>query len=177
MFIHLKGWSRKIRAGEGKMYYSSHGKLFQEIVFRLFGQTEFRHSLTEGEAEETLSKEDCTIGMTVTFEDKSKRKSYIGKIIACNPKTAKVQTATSAHNVPYALLRFHNGISNEELEAVEDRLEITLNRNKCQVGQYVTFKSEMVPPLKDVLASVIQSKRKSTLATYIQRTLQSFNGG
>jgi hypothetical protein len=143
LFIHLKGWSRKIRVGEGKMYYSSHGKLFQEIVFRLFGQTEFRHSLGEGEAEETLTAADCVIGLTVSFKD-NKGENYVGKITACNPKTAKVQTATIAHNVPYALLHHYEGREGEDVEAVkavEQRLETAFTQNRCRVGQYVTFKA------------------------------------
>jgi hypothetical protein len=51
-----------------------------------------------------LNRANCEIGMTVMYSDDIKRKSYIGKIIACDSKTAKVQTARSTQDVPYDAL-------------------------------------------------------------------------
>lgn len=68
--IHLFLWLWNHR-GKGPLY-SSHGKLFQCMLFSLFGHTEFRHSLLAGEASTLLTMADMYIGLPVEFQFRNK---------------------------------------------------------------------------------------------------------
>lgn len=103
MYMSLKGWSNKIKKGKGKMYYSSHGKLFQELVYRFFLHTDYRHMLDGTDSTGHLTKERCHVGQKVkVVVDK---KTYYGVVIKCNPRNAKVQGSGIIWSVPYQYLR------------------------------------------------------------------------
>lgn len=104
MYMVLKDYSGKIKSGKGKMYYSSHGKLFQELVKRFFLHTDYRHLLTNGESTGHLTKERCTVNQKVYFKN-GINKIY-GIVIKCNPKKAKISSNTKIYSVPYSML--HN---------------------------------------------------------------------
>jgi len=103
LYFHLKGYYKKIKEGKGKMYYSSHGKLFKELVFRFFGHTDVVHSFNHGDATNQLCREDCSVNMKVSFIVKNDMKA--GKIVKVNPKYAKVETPGIIYTVPYSMLK------------------------------------------------------------------------
>ena len=105
MYMVLRGWSNKIKSGKGKMYYSSHGKLFQELAKRFFLHTDYRHALTNGESTGHLTKDRCKVGMNVIFTFKHKKCK--GVIIKCNPRNAKVESLdeTIIWTIPYQCLK------------------------------------------------------------------------
>ena len=118
MYMVLKGYSGKIKSGKGKMYYSSHGKLFQELSKLFFLHTDYRHLLTNGDSCGHLTKERCNVNMEVYFKndkkndkkgDKNNKKNRIyGTVIKCNPKKAKILCVTQGtekiYSVPYSML-------------------------------------------------------------------------
>lgn len=83
--------------------YPSHGKFFRTLVYDLFGHTDVRHSLLNGDASNNMTKQDCYIGMTVQFTLKNKKVK--GKIIKLNPKRAKVQINLNIYSVPYSMIK------------------------------------------------------------------------
>lgn len=109
LYFHLKGYYKKIKEGKGKMYYSSHGKLFKELVFRFFGHTDIVHSFNHGDATEQLNKNECSVGMRVSFI--MKRDIITGKILKTNPRYAKIETFAGIYNVPYSMLKLMNDLS------------------------------------------------------------------
>jgi len=105
LYCSLKGYTRKIKEGTGKMYYSPHGKLFQELVFRFFSHTDFRHNFNQGDAKDQLEKQDCSAGMDIYFDNKKGDRVY-GKIQKVNIKRCKVVTENETiYDVPFSMLR------------------------------------------------------------------------
>jgi hypothetical protein len=108
LYCSLHGYTRKIKEGKGKMYYSPHGKLFQELVFRYFGHTGYRHGFNNGEGLHCLDKSHCKVGLRVYFDDKNKNRIY-GEIIKVNITRCKINTDTgSIYDVPFGMLKFVN---------------------------------------------------------------------
>ena len=132
LYCSLKGYTRKIDQGKGKMYYSPHGKLFQELVFRFFGHTDYRHNFNNGDTSEQLIKGVCKMGMSIYF-DTSKGKVY-GKIVKLNPKRCKVNAEDElSYNVPYEMLR-----KSDRNVIVPDKVDIDVKK-KHEVGMKVKF--------------------------------------
>jgi len=105
LYCSLHGYTRKIKEGKGKMYYSPHGKLFQEIVFRFFGHTDFAHGFNNGEGLDCLDKTSCKIGLRVYFDNKKKDRIY-GEIIKVNITRCKISTDTGGiYDVPFGMLK------------------------------------------------------------------------
>jgi len=131
LYCSLKGYTRKIREGEGKMYYSPHGKLFQEMVFSYFGHTEFRHDLNKGDATDLLSKDDCFVGMNIYFDSKGTK--IYGRIDKLNPKTCGVTTESgTGYNVSYPCIK----VADREVH-VKQKPET--DKTKYTVGNVVKF--------------------------------------
>ena len=146
LYCSLMGYTRKIKAGKGKMYYGPHGKLFQELVFRFFGHTDFRHNIGHGDATEQLSKEDCYVHMNIYFDSQKQKKNnngkpcrIYGKIGKINPKRCKVNTEDgSVYDVPYSMIRK----SNKEVTIPVKKIINTGNiKSKYSVGMRVKFRS------------------------------------
>lgn len=138
LYCSLKGYTRKIIQGEGKMYYSPHGKLFQELVFRYFGHTDFYHHFNHGEASDHLTKGECKIGMSIYFESQKEGKIY-GKIVKINPKRCKVNTESgSTYDVPYAMIRMA-----DKTVIVADKPETRDIKSKYSVGMKIRFKHSL----------------------------------
>jgi hypothetical protein len=138
LYCSLKDYTRKIDRGDGKMYYGSHGKLFQELVFSYFGHTDFRHSFNCGEALDHLTKEECKIGMTVYFDIEQNEQVY-GNIIKINPKKCRIETENNKfYDVPYTLIRKSdkNIIINQK---VIPHTISQFSNKKYQVGTAVKF--------------------------------------
>ena len=134
LYCSLKGYTRKIKQGKGKMYYSPHGKLFQEMVFRFFGHTDFRHSFNAGEASEQLSRNDCRVGMYIYFVS-IKRGNVYGKIIKINPKRCKVYSEDgSNYDVPYSIVRKSDRDVNVPVQETHKN-----NKSDYSVGMKVRF--------------------------------------
>jgi len=134
LYCSLKGYTRKIRQGKGKMYYSPHGKLFQELVFRFFGHTDFRHNFNHGEASDQLSRNDCRVEMHIYFVSIKKGNVY-GKIIKINPKRCKVYTEDgSTYDVPYSMLRKADRDVNVPVQEIPKN-----NKADYSVGMKVRF--------------------------------------
>jgi len=114
-----------------KGIYSSHGKLFQCMLYAYFGHTEFRHSLFAGEASEILRKSDVYVGMKVRVKG---AKGGPGIITSINPKTVGVKyiyQGELAHaRVPLALL---------ERTEEEVKFPSHLKRSQARVGMKVKF--------------------------------------
>ena len=109
LYMGIQDLTRKIKEGEGKMYYSPHGKLFQELAFKYFEHTDYRHNLTSGDSTDQLTKEQCYVGMNVYFIDNKNAKN-LGTILKCNPKRASVQIENgNVYNVGYSTLRAYDG--------------------------------------------------------------------
>ena len=135
LYCSLMGYTRKINQGQGKMYYGPHGKLFQALVFRVFGHTDFRHSFNHGEATDQLDKNMCRVGMAVFFDNNGR---VYGKIQKINPKRCKVNTEDgSVYNVPYSMLRHSDrGVTVPEKKTPDPE---TI-KNKYRVGMKVKFR-------------------------------------
>ena len=116
MYMVLKGYAGKIKSGKGKMYYSSHGKLFQGLSKLFFLHTDYRHLLTNGDSSGHLTKERCNVNMEVYFKNDNKKNDkkgdknnkIYGTVIKCNPKKAKlsciIQGIERIYSVPYSML-------------------------------------------------------------------------
>ena len=137
LYCSLKGYTRKVRQGEGKMYYSPHGKLFQELVFSFFGHTDYHHDFNHGEATAHVSKDQCSIGMLIYFETQAGKRVY-GKIEKINPKKCKINTeGGSVYDVPYAMIR----IADRDVKLVQ-KDKPTVDKNNYTVGSEVWFRSK-----------------------------------
>ena len=138
LYCSLMGYTRKIKQGEGKMYYSPHGKLFQELVFRFFGHTDYRHNFNNGDVEDQIVKEDCKVGMDVYFDMKSGK--VYGKIIKINIKRCKVNTESgSTYDVPFEMLRRSDReVKIPENKTIENKTGENLKDN-YSVGMKVSF--------------------------------------
>ncbi len=137
LYCSLKGYTRKIKEGPGKMYYSPHGKLFQELVFRFFGHTEYRHSFNHGEATDQLIKTECRVGMTVYFDSEKLGKTY-GKILRVNIKRCVINTEKDGQmHVPFSMLR----LSDREV-TVPDVKDF---KSQFRVGDGVKFDHKYKP--------------------------------
>jgi hypothetical protein len=136
LYCSLKGFSRKIKSGPGKMYYGPHSKLFQALVFRYFGHTDYRHSFNHGDTKDQLSKCDCRIGLDVYFDTPRKGKIY-GEILKINPKRCRIITETGdTYDVPYDMLR-----QSDRKVNVPEKYKPDLNqiKSKYNVGMKVSF--------------------------------------
>lgn len=164
LYCSLKDYIRKIKQGPGKMYYSPHGKLFQELVFRYFGHTDFRHNFDQGEASNQLTKADCKIGMNIYFKSKKYGKIY-GKIIKINIKRCKVDTEEgSTYDVPFGMLR-----KTDKTVTVPERQIVNLVdlKSKYRIGITVRFRHNR----NVVSGTIIKCNRKrvrvdSTIGIY-----------
>ncbi len=108
MYCQLMGYSRKIPSGKGKMYYSSHGKLFQELAYRFFRHTDFRHELKNGDVSNTIDKTQCKLGMKIFFNTKDNIRIY-GYIVKLNPKRCRIDTGLGKfYDVPYPMIRSYH---------------------------------------------------------------------
>ena len=131
MYLSLKGLSRKIKSGAGKMYYAPHGTLFQKTALKYFGHTDYRHCLTSGDVNSYLTKEQTKVGMSVRFS--SKTKMIYGKVIKINPRNAKVLTeSNNTYSVPYSML-------SKADRKVQVKLS-ELSKNDFRMNQKVKFK-------------------------------------
>lgn len=136
LYCSLKGYTRKISSGEGKMYYSPHGKLFQELVFRFFGHTDFRHDFNNGDTTGQMDKNDMTVGMAIYFDNKDKR--YYGKITKINPKTCKIDTEKDGtYTVSHNMIRQ----SDRDVTVVFKNDNKQNNKSKYSLGMVVKFKT------------------------------------
>ena len=137
LYCSLRGLSRKIKSGPGKMYYSPHGKLFQALVFRYFGHTEFRHNFGQGDAVDMLTKNQCSTGMAIYFDNKSGTRVY-GEIEKVNKVRCKINTETQGvYDVPFAMLKIADRDVNVTKRTELDLLSI---KSKYMVSSLVTFK-------------------------------------
>lgn len=103
LYCSLNEYTRKITKGPGKMYYSSHGKLFQKFVFEYFGHTDFYHNFNAGDATNHITKNDCKEGMSIYFNHKKTK--ICGKIIKMNPKRCRISSDSGNYDVPYSMIR------------------------------------------------------------------------
>ena len=135
LYCSLKNYTRKIKSGKGKMYYSPHGKLFRELAYRFFGHTEFKHNFNNGEASEQLLRNQCEIGMDVYFVLANGKHLY-GKISKLNPTMVRVTIERGTiYNVPYAGIRK----SDRNVTVLEN------NKTKYKVGMIIKFMHKTKP--------------------------------
>ena len=164
LYCNLKGYTRKIKKGQGKMYYSPHGKLFQELVFRFFGHTDFRHDFNNGEASNQLNRSECRVGMCIYF-DSNKRGKIYGRIIKCNSKRAKIDTEDgSSFDVPYSMLR---RADRNVVVPKKKTLDIDSIKQKYRVGMKVKFKhNKKYVSGKIIKCNPKRARVESSIGTY-----------
>ncbi len=167
LYCSLKGYTRKIKQGQGKMYYGPHGKLFQELVFRFFGHTDFRHSFNHGEATEQLNKVDCQVGICVYFDSNKKNKRIYGKIQKINPKRCKVDTEDgNTYDVPYSMLRRSDKNvavpekKTDDIENIKKNYKVGMRVRFKHKKKYVTGKIIKCNPKRARLSGPTRSQKK-----------------
>lgn len=155
LYCSLKGYTRKVKMGQGKRYYGPHGKLYQELVFSFFGHTEFRHCFGLGDMSIQLTKEKTHVGMSVFFNDKNGK--IYGKVIKCNPKNAQVNIGNKQiYNVPYEILRE----SEEEVDIEEVIENVDDIKKQCYIGMNVKFNNGKKGDIEGVIIKCNPKKAK-----------------
>ena len=139
LYMGIQDLTRKIKEGEGKMYYSPHGKLFQELVFKYFEHTDYKHNLTSGDSTNQLTKEQCYVGMNISFNDNTD-KIVKGIILKCNPRRVSVQIENGTiYNVGYSNLRPYDG----KVIITDNKPNLLNIRDKFHTGMTVKFTTKI----------------------------------